>query len=177
MILIFFFFNYSRSKLQFMVIEWFLFKQSHGDGDTRSFEPVYQHRKLWRRFTAHPYLVALYSTLGPFGFGCSTNLLLTDAAKFMIGRLRPHFVSVCQPDWSKFNCTDAYGAPAYIQDIPCLGTDEHMLTDARWVWKVGFFMLFYVSKRVSQRPWLYFVPFEDWWWCRFVFQLVQHIVT
>ena len=131
MILIFFFFNYSHSKLQFMVIEWFLFKQSHGDGDTRSFEPVYQHRKLWRRFTAHPYLVALYSTLGPFGFGCSTNLLLTDAAKFMIGRLRPHFVSVCQPDWSKFNCTDAYGAPAYIQDIPCLGTDEHMLTDAR----------------------------------------------
>lgn len=32
-------------------------------------------------------------------------MLLTEIGKKEIGRLRPHFMSICKPDFSKFNCT------------------------------------------------------------------------
>ncbi|CAL4059522.1 unnamed protein product, partial [Meganyctiphanes norvegica] len=44
---------------------------------------------------------AIYSTVGTFLFGCACSQLLTDIAKYSVGRLRPHFIDLCQPDWSK----------------------------------------------------------------------------
>ena len=31
----------------------------------------------------------------------------TDIAKYSLGRLRPHFITVCEPRYSSFNCTDS----------------------------------------------------------------------
>ncbi|XP_077697925.1 phospholipid phosphatase 2 isoform X1 [Eretmochelys imbricata] len=51
------------------------------------------------------YLAALYKVVGTFLFGGAVSQSLTDLAKYMIGRLRPNFLAVCNPDWSKVNCS------------------------------------------------------------------------
>ncbi|KAA0201153.1 hypothetical protein HAZT_HAZT003356 [Hyalella azteca] len=48
----------------------------------------------------HSYFWSLYNNVGCFLFGCAVSQLLTDVAKYSIGRLRPHFLSICNPDWS-----------------------------------------------------------------------------
>ncbi|ESO95337.1 hypothetical protein LOTGIDRAFT_117144, partial [Lottia gigantea] len=40
-----------------------------------------------------------------FFFGAALNHLLTNIAKYTLGRLRPHFLTVCQPDYALFNCS------------------------------------------------------------------------
>lgn len=50
---------------------------------------------------APSWLWACYTTIGVFLFGCACSQLTTDIAKYSVGRLRPHFISVCKPDWSK----------------------------------------------------------------------------
>ena len=47
------------------------------------------------------YVWALYTTIGVFAFGCCCSQLLTDIAKYSIGRLRPHFLAICNPDWNQ----------------------------------------------------------------------------
>lgn len=78
-------------------------------------------------------MVALYCTIGPVALGVMTVGLLTDAAKFLIGRLRPHFISVCDPDFSEIACRDTYGNPLYVLNYTCLGTDESKLKDMRYL--------------------------------------------
>ncbi|CAG2174415.1 unnamed protein product, partial [Oppiella nova] len=39
----------------------------------------------------------IYCRLAPFVFGALISQLTTDIAKYSIGRLRPHFIDVCQP--------------------------------------------------------------------------------
>ncbi|XP_071549441.1 putative phosphatidate phosphatase isoform X2 [Panulirus ornatus] len=69
---------------------------------------------------------ASYTTIGTFLFGCACSQLSTDIAKYSVGRLRPHFVSVCKPDWSKINCTEDY-----VDPIPCTSEDAHRMKEAR----------------------------------------------
>ncbi|KAL0182092.1 hypothetical protein M9458_021467, partial [Cirrhinus mrigala] len=47
---------------------------------------------------------------------------LTDIAKYSIGRLRPHFLAVCKPDWTKINCTGG----AYIEQDFCTGKEDEV---------------------------------------------------
>ncbi|CAG5127276.1 unnamed protein product [Candidula unifasciata] len=54
------------------------------------------------------WLIATYSTVAVFIFGMAVTQFLTDMAKFSLGRLRPHFLALCNPDFSKFNCSDGY---------------------------------------------------------------------
>ncbi|KPM06391.1 phosphatidate phosphatase-like protein [Sarcoptes scabiei] len=50
-------------------------------------------RRIWWRY----YVWRIYLTLVPFAFACLTSQLITDIAKYSIGRLRPHFIDVCRP--------------------------------------------------------------------------------
>ncbi|XP_064604855.1 phospholipid phosphatase 1-like [Liolophura sinensis] len=43
-----------------------------------------------------------------FLFGGLVTEMFVEMAKTSIGRLRPHFIDVCQPDWSKINCSTGY---------------------------------------------------------------------
>ena len=45
----------------------------------------------------------------------------------LAGQLRPHFLAVCEPDFSNIRCTDEYGYPIYVQDYTCLGIDKDEL--------------------------------------------------
>ncbi|XP_056445553.1 phospholipid phosphatase 1 isoform X1 [Gadus chalcogrammus] len=63
------------------------------------------------------FLVAVYKAIGTFLFGAAMSQSLTDIAKYSIGRLRPHFLDVCKPDWTQINCT----VGGYIENFSCSG--------------------------------------------------------
>lgn len=75
---------------------------------------VYTDR-LYSRSDFNNYLAALYKVLGAFLFGAAVSQSLTDLAKYMTGRLRPNFLAVCDPDWSRVNCS------VYVQVEVCRG--------------------------------------------------------
>ncbi|XP_054468081.1 phospholipid phosphatase 1 isoform X1 [Anoplopoma fimbria] len=68
----------------------------------------------------------VYKAIGTFLFGAAMSQSLTDIAKYSIGRLRPHFLDVCKPDWKLINCSSG----AYIEDFTCNG-DEKMVNEGR----------------------------------------------
>lgn len=72
------------------------------------------------------YAQVLYQCLGAFLFGAAVTQLTTDIAKYSLGRLRPHFLTVCKPDVT--NCTALTG---YIENPVCMGTDLAAIQEAR----------------------------------------------
>ncbi|XP_072228539.1 phospholipid phosphatase 1 isoform X1 [Leuresthes tenuis] len=63
------------------------------------------------------YVACVYKAIGTFLFGAAMSQSLTDIAKYSIGRLRPHFLDVCKPNWDSINCSSG----AYIEDFTCSG--------------------------------------------------------
>jgi hypothetical protein len=39
-----------------------------------------------------------------YSLGAISTLLITEVGKHTIGRLRPHFIDVCKPDWEQIKC-------------------------------------------------------------------------
>ncbi|OXB82122.1 UNVERIFIED_CONTAM: hypothetical protein H355_009001 [Colinus virginianus] len=71
-------------------------------------------------FIQNPYVAALYKQVGCFVFGCAISQSFTDIAKVSVGRLRPHFLEVCDLDFSTINCSKG----VYIQNYTCRGNDS-----------------------------------------------------
>lgn len=74
------------------------------------------------------YIVYIYRTVGAFLVGSVCTLLISEVIKLLGGRLRPNFMSVCSPDYSKFSCADGY---VVIPDEYCKGTNQKRLIDSR----------------------------------------------
>lgn len=72
------------------------------------------------------YVSCVYKAVGTFLFGAAMSQSLTDIAKYSIGRLRPHFLDVCRPDWNFINCS----AGDYIETFTCQG-DAKMVNQGR----------------------------------------------
>lgn len=77
-------------------------------------------------FSHHEYVVCVYKSVGSFVFGAALSQSLTDIAKYSVGRLRPHFLTVCKPDWSLIDCSSGY-----IENVTCTG-DPRINSEARW---------------------------------------------
>ncbi|XP_053549593.1 phospholipid phosphatase 3 isoform X2 [Bombina bombina] len=73
-------------------------------------------------FIKNPYVAALYKQVGCFIFGCAVSQSFTDIAKVSIGRLRPHFLAVCDPDFTLINCT-----AGYIENYQCRGLPSKVM--------------------------------------------------
>lgn len=82
--------------------------------------------RLYSRSNFNNYVAAIYKVLGTFLFGAAVSQSLTDLGKYMIGRLRPNFLAVCDPDWSRINCS------IYVQEEVCRGSPANV-TESRWV--------------------------------------------
>lgn len=80
-----------------------------------------------KSFIGNPYISALYKQVGVFIFGCAVSQSFTDIAKVSVGRMRPHFLDVCRPDWSTINCS-----LGYITDYQCNGP-ESKVQEARYI--------------------------------------------
>ncbi|TNN58687.1 Phospholipid phosphatase 1 [Liparis tanakae] len=77
------------------------------------------------------YVSCVYKAVGTFLFGAAMSQSLTDIAKYSIGRLRPHFLDVCKPDWKLINCSSG----EYIENFTCTG-DLKMANEGRCVYGV-----------------------------------------
>ncbi|KAJ8044181.1 Phospholipid phosphatase 1 [Holothuria leucospilota] len=131
-------------------VEWFLHSKL-----SKTNKPFYSRISLGK-YSIHPYAVALYSTIGPMLFGLVVTFLLTNCSKYLIGRLRPHFISVCEPDWSRINCTDEEGYPIYVEQAFCTGENRKLQTDARLSFPSGhsscaFYLFVYWAVYLQQR--------------------------
>ena len=51
---------------------------------------------------------------GLFFVGLFVTLFITEVAKLTVGRLRPHFLAVCQPDFARINCSDGYNKQSIV---------------------------------------------------------------
>lgn len=67
--------------------------------------------------------------MGVFLFGCAVSQSFTDIAKVSVGRMRPHFLAVCRPDFSNIDCSQGY-----ITNYTCAG-NESDVQEARFVKK------------------------------------------
>ena len=64
-------------------------------------------------------------------YGAALNTFITDVGKYSLGRLRPHFLSVCNPDWAKLQCTDSSGNYLFITADVCTGTNAKLSKESR----------------------------------------------
>ena len=64
-----------------------------------------------------------------FLVGAAVTVVLTNVGKYTVGRLRPHFLAVCKPDFSKLNCTTGV-EKNFITNYECTG-DEDLIKEAR----------------------------------------------
>ncbi|EDV59374.1 putative phosphatidate phosphatase [Drosophila erecta] len=70
------------------------------------------------------WLVECYHRMGIFIFGLGVEQLSTNIAKYSIGRLRPHFYTLCQPVMKNgTTCSDPINAARYIEDFTCAAVD------------------------------------------------------
>ncbi|KAK2491952.1 hypothetical protein MC885_008580 [Smutsia gigantea] len=111
----------SVSSLSLPVCEVLISGQETEDNQiiTGEFYRIYYLKEKSRSTMQNPYVAALYKQVGCFLFGCAISQSFTDIAKVSIGRLRPHFLSVCNPDFSQINCSEGY-----IQNYKCRGDDS-----------------------------------------------------
>ena len=76
-------------------------------------------------------VVQIYTYCGALGLSSAFVFLVTNAIKAAVGSLRPHFLAVCLPDWSRVRCTDSSGLhEVYVDDFFCTGKPS-LIEEAR----------------------------------------------
>ncbi|GAV01778.1 hypothetical protein RvY_12434 [Ramazzottius varieornatus] len=108
-----------------------------------------------------PLLVSITRIVVLFAFGFMITKGVTDIAKYAVGRLRPHFLAVCEPDMARINAEG--GCNRYITEFSCRKAssqdphDIYRLNDARLSFMSGhtsmafysmFFVIFYLESRL-----------------------------
>jgi phosphatidate phosphatase len=107
------------------------------------------------------FLICLFHGMSLFILGCAITLLLTEIAKKWVGRLRPHFMSVCDPDLQSMNCIGSASPGSYYIAIAtdgvfCKGLNTKV-NEARvsfpsghssYSWYTMVFLIIYVEARL-----------------------------
>ena len=79
-----------------------------------------------------PWILRLGFQMRWFFTGLLVTLVITDIGKLVVGRLRPHFLDICNPNFSSINCTDQYGYTVYVTEYQCRG-DPSLVAGARYL--------------------------------------------
>ncbi|XP_044014060.1 putative phosphatidate phosphatase [Aphidius gifuensis] len=74
------------------------------------------------------WIVQVYQKVGLFAFGGLVTILMTETAKNSIGRLRPHFIDVCQPNIDCKNGSYEFQYK-YHTNFTCQNEDRKKLWD------------------------------------------------
>uniref|UniRef100_A0A3P9CXK7 Phospholipid phosphatase 3 n=2 Tax=Haplochromini TaxID=319058 RepID=A0A3P9CXK7_9CICH len=115
---------------------------------------IHQLHQGTKSFVGNPYVAALYKQIGVFLFGCAISQSFTDIAKVSVGRMRPHFLDVCRPNFSTINCS-----LGYITNYTCTG-EESEVQEARKSFFSGhasfslftmLYLCFYIQSRFTWR--------------------------
>uniref|UniRef100_A0AAQ4QY48 Phosphatidic acid phosphatase type 2/haloperoxidase domain-containing protein n=1 Tax=Gasterosteus aculeatus aculeatus TaxID=481459 RepID=A0AAQ4QY48_GASAC len=109
-----------------------------------------------KAFVRNLYVSCLYKELGCFLFGCCVGQSLTNMAKLSVGRLRPHFLSVCGVTYATLNCTPG----TYVATVTCRQLDHRLEEEARKSFFSGhasfamytmLYLAFYLQARLTWR--------------------------
>jgi len=87
-----------------------------------------------RKSSCRKFAVCLFHGISLFALGISLTLCLTEIGKRWVGRLRPHFISVCNPNLNVLNCSTSsvsgvYYNPIYTGGSFCQNTDLTAIRD------------------------------------------------
>ena len=74
--------------------------------------------------------VCVYEAVSMFVLGLAITMFLTELAKRMVGRLRPHFLDVCRPEQSRLTCGNSSLLPIFTGDDFCTGNAD-LIDEAR----------------------------------------------
>lgn len=126
-------------------------KQDNGNATSR--------RYVFMNYELPDWMIECYKKIGIYAFGAVLSQLTTDIAKYSIGRLRPHFIAVCQPQMADGStCDDAINAGKYIQEFTCkgVGSSARMLKEMRLSFPSGhssftFFAMVYLALYLQAR--------------------------
>ncbi|XP_030381933.1 putative phosphatidate phosphatase isoform X2 [Scaptodrosophila lebanonensis] len=139
----------------FLTVELLISRDNakYGNGNATS------RRYVFMEYQIPDWLVECYKKIGIFVFGAAISQLTTDIAKYSIGRLRPHFMAVCQPIMADGStCSDPSNAGKYIQDFRCVGdgSSARMLKEMRLSFPSGhssftFYTMVYVALYLQAR--------------------------
>ncbi|XP_029108374.1 phospholipid phosphatase 3-like isoform X1 [Scleropages formosus] len=104
-----------------------------------------------RAFVRNLYVSSLYKELGSFLFGCCVGQSLTNIAKLSVGRLRPHFLSLCNVTYASLNCM----LGTYVPSVVCRLTDPREVEEARKSFFSGhasfaMYTMLYLTKGVNE---------------------------
>ena len=75
---------------------------------------------VWGRFTISSFAVNIFFIYVGYLFGTVVTQCLTDVTKYSVGRQRPHFFAVCNPDFGKIEC-GTETEPIYVREYVCRG--------------------------------------------------------
>lgn len=107
-----------------------------------------------------------------FAYGALITVSVTDITKYAVGRLRPHFLDVCDPDYSKAVCRP--GNFSYIPEPYCKAASSadpiviSRFADARLSFLSGhasfsfycaLFVVYYLETRLKWMSMRYFKAF------------------
>ncbi|XP_027205370.1 phospholipid phosphatase 3-like [Dermatophagoides pteronyssinus] len=121
---------------------------------------------LSSRYFLKNYLWQLYIHLIPFAFAFLGSQLITDIAKYSIGRLRPHFIDACHPKDDKGFVYDRFSTcstpDVYVTDYNCTKNknDNYRLKDSRLSFMSGhssfsavtlMYLVYYIQFRFQWR--------------------------
>ena len=73
-----------------------------------------------------PQINLWFSHTGAFLFGMLITMIVTDVTKIMVGRLRPTFLEICNP-----NKTMCGSDNSLVSDVVCMEKDKDKIRDAR----------------------------------------------
>lgn len=109
------------------------------------------------------FVICTFHALSLFILGISLTMCLTEIGKRWVGRLRPHFIAVCQPDLTKLNCTTASTVSGFVYNAIytggsfCTNTITKEVNEARYSFPSGhssfscytmLFLIIYVEARL-----------------------------
>jgi phosphatidate phosphatase len=101
----------------------------------------------WGNRTVNRFIVRLYVFLGYFFLGVCFNQLMVDVSKYTIGRHRPHFMSICQPNVGWKSCPSDH---TYITQFECNGTEKRLIHESMLSFYSGHASFsFYVAAYIS----------------------------
>ena len=125
-------------------------------------KPIRDNRTPW-------IAVELYRHFGYFSLGALTTLLFTELAKYTVGRLRPHYLTLCDPELTEELCKDQWGYNKFVtesEDVICRNMTEEKekkLHEARlsflsghssFSFYCGMFLIIYLQARLNNMPYI-----------------------
>ena len=125
-------------------------------------KPIRDNRTPW-------IAVELYRYFGYLLLGALTTLLFTELAKYTVGRLRPHYLTLCDPELTEELCKDQWGYNKFVtesEDVICRNMTEEKekkLHEARlsflsghssFSFYCGMFLIIYLQARLNNMPYI-----------------------